>query len=145
MRKVSEIEFGVLPMPIMDDTQTEYFSYCGSGETAGIAIPICAEDPEFSAYMIEAYSAWAKNFITKAYYEVNLRYKDIRDNESEEMLDIIFGNIVYDIGECYNFGGLTSMFSELSKNRSSDIVSNIESRKTEAQTKIDELIDMYAD
>jgi hypothetical protein len=95
--------------------------------------------------MIEAYSAWAKNFITKAYYEVNLRYKDIRDNESEEMLDIIFGNIVYDIGECYNFGGLTSMFSELSKNRSSDIVSNIESRKTEAQTKIDELIDMYAD
>lgn len=145
LRKLSEIEFGVLPMPIMDDTQTEYYSYCGSGETAGIAIPICAEDPEFSAYMIEAYSAWAKNFITKAYYEVNLRYKDIRDNESEEMLDIIFGNIVYDIGECYNFGGLTSMFSELSKNRSSDIVSNIESRKTEAQTKIDELIDMYAD
>ena len=145
LRKLSDIEFGVLPMPMMDSTQTEYYSYCGSGETAGIAIPICADDPEFSAYMIEAYSAWAKNFLTKAYYEVNLRYKDLRDNESEEMLDIIFGNIIYDIGECYDFGGLSSMFNDLAKNRSADIVSNIESRKSEAQSKIDELLEMYGD
>ena len=94
--------------------------------------------------MIEACSAWAKNYITTAYYEVNLRYRDLRDNESEEMLDIIFDNIVYDIGQCYNFGGFTTMFYELTQNRSADIVSNIESRKTQAQEKIDELVEMYS-
>ncbi len=144
LRSLSQIEFGVLPMPLMDDTQTEYNSYCTTGATAGIAIPICAEDPEYSAYIIEACSAWAKNYLTKAYYEINLRYRDLRDDESEEMLDIIFGNIVYDIGQCYNFGGLASMFSELAQNRSADIVSNIESRKSEAEAKINELKELYA-
>lgn len=144
LRSLSEIDFGVLPMPLMDENQDKYNSYCTTGATAGIAIPICAKDPEFSAYMIEACSAWAKNYITTAYYEVNLRYRDLRDNESEEMLDIIFDNIVYDIGQCYNFGGFTTMFYELTQNRSADIVSNIESRKTQAQEKIDELVEMYS-
>ena len=144
LRSLSEIDFGVLPMPLMDENQDKYNSYCTTGATAGIAIPICAKDPEFSAYMIEACSAWAKNYITTAYYEVNLRYRDLRDNESEDMLDIIFDNIVYDIGQCYNFGGFTTMFYELTQNRSADIVSNIESRKTQAQEKIDELVEMYS-
>ncbi len=145
LRSLSQIEFGVLPMPLMDETQTEYFSYCGSSETAGIAIPICAQDPEFSAYMIDAYSAWAKNYLTKAYYEVNLRYRDLRDDESEEMLDIIFGNIVYDIGECYDFGGLHTMFYDLARDRSDAIASSLESKKQQAQTDIDELKELYAD
>ncbi len=144
LRKLSEIEFGVLPIPLMDSTQEEYFGYCTTGETAGVAIPICAKDPEFSAYMIEAYSAWAKNYITVAYYEVNLRYKDLRDDESEEMLDIIFGNIVYDIGECYNFGDLVTMFAELTKNRSSDIVSGISARREQAESEIETLIETYS-
>ena len=144
LRKLSEIEFGVLPYPLMDSTQTEYFSYCSTGATAGIAIPISAKDPEYSAYMIEAYSAWAKNYLTKAYYEVNLRYKDLRDDESEEMLDIIFSNIVYDMGLCYNFGGLATMMKELCMANSTDVVSTIEGKVDQAQTKINELIEMYA-
>ncbi len=144
LRKLSEIEFGVLPMPLIDDTQENYNSYCTTGETAGIAIPISAQDPEFSAYMVEAYSAWAKNFITVAYYEVNLRYKDLRDDESEEMLDIIFDNIVYDIGECYNFGKLVTMFYDLTKSRGSDIVSGIAARKKQAETEIQILVETYS-
>ena len=144
LRKLSQIEFGVLPTPLMDSTQNEYFAYCSTGATAGIAIPTSAAEPEFSAYMVEACSAWAKNYLTTAYYEVNLRYKDLRDDESEEMLDIIFGNIVYDIGECYNFGGYAGMFSEMAKAGSSDVASEIESRKSEAEAKINELIDTYS-
>lgn len=145
MRSLSEIEFGVLPIPMMEETQDNYYSFCGTGQTAGIAIPICAQDPEFSAYMIEAYSAWAKNYLTPAYYEVNLRYKDLRDNESEEMLDIIFDNIVYDIGECYDFGTMSSMFYELTQSKSTDITSAIQTRKQQAETEIEELIGIYAE
>lgn len=143
LRSRSNILFGILPMPLMDETQDEYYSYCGTGETAGIAIPTCAQDPEFSAYMIEAYSAWAKNYITTAYYDINLKYKDVRDDESEKMLDIIFNNIVYDIGECYNFGGVYSIFSNLVKDKSTDIVSALDEKKDEAESKIEELKDTY--
>lgn len=145
MRKLSEIEFGVLPMPMLDDSQDNYYSYLSNGSTAGIAIPICAPDPEFSAYMVDAYSAWAKNYLTKAYYEVNLRYRDLRDDESEEMLDIIFENLVYDCGECYEFGGLKGIFSDLVQKSSSDVVSAIAEKKDIAQLDIDDLISLYAD
>lgn len=145
LRKLSEIEFGVLPVPMMDETQGSYYSYCGTGATAGIAIPICAPDPEFSAYMIDAYSAWAKNYLTPAYYEVNLRYKDLRDDESEEMLDIIFDNIVYDIGECFGFGKVSSIFFDQVKAGSSDVVSVFETRKAQAELEIDQLVATYAE
>ena len=144
LRKLSQIEFGVLPMPLMDETQDKYYSYCTTGATAGIAVPTSAGNPEFSAYMIEVCSAWAKNYLTPAYYEINLRYRDLRDDESEEMLDLIFSNIVYDIGECYNFGDYTGMFSNLAQMGSSDVASAIETRKNEAQSRIDELIATYS-
>lgn len=145
LRSRSEIEFGILPMPLMDSTQEEYYSYCGTSETAGIAIPISAKDPEFSAYMIEAYSAWAKNYLTEAYVEINLKTKDARDDESEEMLDIIFDNIVYDIGECYDFGGMGTLMYDLAKAGSSDFASTVASKKDVAQADIDEMIELYAD
>ena len=130
---------------MMDETQDSYYSFCGTGATAGIAIPICAQDPEFSAYMIDAYSAWAKNYLTPAYYEVNLRYKDLRDDESEEMLDIIFDNIVYDMGECFGFGKVSSIFSDLVQEGSSDVVSTLDTRKAQAEVEIDQLIETYAE
>ena len=145
MRKLSEIEFGVLPVPMMDETQDSYYSFCGTGATAGIAIPICAEDPEFSAYMIDAYSAWAKNYLTPAYYEVNLRYRDLRDDQSEEMLDIIFDNIVYDMGECFKFGKVANLFYDLVQTGSIDVVSTFEERKAQAEVEIQQLVDTYVD
>ena len=72
-------------------------------------------------------------------YEVNLRYKDTRDDESQRMLDIIFDNIVYDMGECYDFGGMKNMFMTLTQNGSSDIVSSLEAVKSQAQEAIDQM------
>ena len=144
LRSRSNIEFGIVPVPLMDETQEEYYSYCLTDQTAGIAIPVSAQDPEFSAYMIDAYSAYAKNYLTTAYYDVNLMYKDIRDEQSAEMLDVIFGNIVYDIGECYNFGEIATMFQQLTADKSVDFVSNLQSKESVAQSDIDELKAMYA-
>ena len=95
--------------------------------------------------MIDAYSAWAKNYLTPAYYEINLRYKDLRDDESEEMLDIIFDNIVYDMGECFGFGKVSSIFLEQVKDGNSDVVSIFETRKPQAEAEIEQLIATYVD
>ncbi|MBR4798892.1 MAG: extracellular solute-binding protein [Clostridia bacterium] len=143
LRKQSDITFGILPHPLMDETQTEYVSYSGTGETAGIAIPISANDPEFSAYMIDAYSAWAKNYVTHAYYDIILYQRDARDNESEEMLDIIFSNIVYDMGECFNFGKIKETFYNLARDRSSDITSAYDSIKGVLESDVEELRETF--
>ena len=144
LRKSSDIVFGILPMPLYDNDQDDYISYCGSSnDVAGIAIPKLAPDPEFSAYMIDAYSAGAKNLVTKAYVDVNLYQRDAYDYDSEEMLDIIFSHIVYDIGECYNFGGIGDVITGLAKNRSTDIVSALKAVESKAEAELQEVRSIY--
>ncbi|MDD4165126.1 MAG: extracellular solute-binding protein [Eubacteriales bacterium] len=144
-RQQSLIEFGILPTPLWNEDQEDYYSYCGSGEVAGIAVPLSAPDPDFSAYMVEVCSAEAKNTITKAYMEVNLQAKDVRDDESLEMLEIIFDNIVYDVGEVYNFGGVKSIFYNLTSAGSADIVSELESIRPTIESEITTTIENYSD
>jgi hypothetical protein len=143
IRQQSDLNFGIIPLPLWDESQDRYYSYCTNGQVAGIAIPKSCDDPEFSAYMIDIYAAAAKNYITPAYYEVNLKTRDARDDESLEMLDIIFGNIVYDIGEVYNFGKLGVMLNTMLTNRENEVVSSFEAIRDQVQNDIDKTITAY--
>lgn len=144
IRQRSNMNFGILPMPLWNEEQEEYCSYASSSfAVAGVAIPIHCDDPEFSAYMIEAFSAESKNTITPAYYDINLRRKDAMDTESQAMLDIIFGNIIYDVGEVYNFGSIKNQLSAMMRAGDTAIVSKLDSIKELMQTKIDEVIESY--
>lgn len=144
LRSSSLTPFGILPMPLMDETQTDYVSYCGSSnDVAGVAVPTSAKDPEFSAYMIDVYSAYAKRYVTPAYVRVNLYQKDAYDQESEDMLDLIFDNIVYDIGECFDFGKISSVFTTLAGQRQTAIVSALESVVGKADQEIADLVSNY--
>ena len=74
---------------------------------------------------------------------MNLIGRDVRDDESEEMLDIIFGNIIYDAGEAYNFGQMNTVLATLVQNRSADIPSAFEAVKTQINQEIQQIIDLY--
>ncbi len=143
-----EANFGVVPLPKYDEVQDSYYTPCQAGMAYGIVIPNSAPDPEFSAYMIEVMSCNAKNHIPEAYYDTVLKGRDMRDDDSEEMLDeYIFNNVVYDLGLIYNFGGsdngVSSMFSSLMTNSSTDITSTLESRRGAIIDAIDEVVDKY--
>ena len=141
-------DFGVIPMPKFDTEQDQYYTPCSATLAFGIVIPVSAPDPEYSAYLIEVMSCEAKNRIPEAYYNTVLKGKDMRDDESEEMLDnYIFNNVVYDLGLIYNFGGsasgVSSMFNFLMTNKSSDIASTLDSRKDAIEAAIDEVVAKY--
>lgn len=135
--------FGILPMPKKDTNQDQYYAYCGTGETVGFAIPYNCSDPEFSAYMVEAISCESKNYLTPAYMEVNLKSKDAKNDEDLEMLEIIFNNIKYDIGEVYDFGKINSVLYGMVQSGDSNIVSKLDSLKDSINSEIETLIDQY--
>lgn len=138
-------DFGLIPVPLSDETQENYQTQAGCTYSYGICIPSDVKNPEFSAYMIEALACGAKNTVTPAYYEVTLKTRDAKDPESEEMLDqYIFKNQVYEIGFMYDFGGVSSMFSTLVANNSSDIASELDSKKLAILAAIKECEDAYA-
>ena len=141
--RIAGADFGIVPLPLWSEEQENYRSFCGGSQTAGIAISIGCEDPEYSAYMIEAISCESKKYITPAYMDINLKSKDAQDEESLEMLNIIFNNIVYDIGFVYNFGGIGGLFERLCKAKSTDIVSSFRADEPGITAAIEEVIEAY--
>ena len=60
--------------------------------------------------------------------------KGSRDDASAEMLDTIFANRVYDLGEYFNFGSIFDSINTVCQNKSKGIASEYE-KKASAFTK----------
>ena len=66
--------------------------------------------------------------LTPAYYDVAITTKSARDTESVAMLDIIFANRVFDLGQIYNWGDMQGLVDSLTNSGKTDIASGIEKR-----------------
>lgn len=134
--------YGIIPLPKASVEQEDYYTPASVSMAYGICIPVNVPDPEFSAYMIEVLACGGKNYLTPAYYEVALKSRAAKDDDSEKMLDLIFSNVVYDLGVMYNFGGI-DMFGELMAANSTAVVSHLESIEPSVQAAIDEYVTAY--
>lgn len=148
--RVYDVNFGIVPYPLIDETQDEYSTPCGAAYAYGCVIPLSAPDPEFSAYMLDVMSAESKGDnaagLTRAYIEVVIKGKDLKaDEDACDILDnYVFNNIVYDLGLIYNFG-IDSMINNLVANGSSDIISAIDANSDSINAKIEDVITLYND
>jgi len=93
-----ETDFGILPLPKYDEAQENYRSLSMSGF---ITVPQSTADVELSGKAAELLSHYSAEIFTPAYYDLLLDSKVARDEESSEMLDIIFDSIVFDYGMVY--------------------------------------------
>ena len=137
-------EFGIVPLPLMYEGQEIYYTPSSAKYAYGVVIPLNVEDADFSAYMLEMMSCYAKNTLTPAYYEITLKTRDATDKESEDMLDnYIFNNVVYDLGIIHDFGKVSSMLFTLMSSKSVDIVSTLEAAKPQIETAISDCVLAY--
>lgn len=134
--------YGIVPLPKASVEQDKYYTPASVSMAYGICIPVNVPDAEFSAYMIEALACGGKNFVTPAYYEVALKSRAAKDDGSEEMLDLIFSNVVYDLGSMYNFGGI-DIFGELIAGNSTAVASKLDSIRSTVQADIDAYVMAY--
>lgn len=100
-----ELDFGILPYPKGDAEQENYCNTLHAYGNALMCIPDAA-DPEMSAAIMEALSYYGQQELLPAYYDITLVGKGIRDEASEEMLDIIFATRFFDVGTYYQIGNL---------------------------------------
>lgn len=90
-------DFGILPIPKADEKQEKYLTYSDQWGLA-LAMPKTAKDPDRTGAILETMAQWSYELIRPAYYEKTLNGKYSRDDESEEMLNIIFDGIIYEPG-----------------------------------------------
>ena len=139
------VDFGIVPMPKLTADQEDYYTPCSAHMAYGVVIPISVADPEFSAYMTELICCEAKNYVTDAYYEVTLKKRDAKDDETERMLDLIFSNVVYDTGYIYGFDGASNILYNLMKSDTTDVMSSIETVQDSIEAAIEETIENFRD
>lgn len=100
----SETDFGILPYPKMDAEQEEYGHSISAYHVQFICVPEMAKDFERSGIVLEELAYQGLQLMTPAYYEQSLVGRYVRDEESVDMLDIVFATRVYDLGSYYKVG-----------------------------------------
>ncbi|MCL2814271.1 MAG: hypothetical protein FWD23_06700 [Oscillospiraceae bacterium] len=134
-----ETDFGILPLPKYDEAQKNYITTFNVYTGTSFGIPVNA-DLEFAGAVLEAMCESAYKLIIPQYFDINLYTKNVRDDESLEMLDIIFNSVTIDIGAVYNFGSLRDSFMDMTMKDDRNLVSMYEKREASAIKDIDKFI-----
>ncbi len=94
-------EFGILPVPMFSESQDNYCSTMSVHTSSTLMIPNSAKADDDLGLVIQALAELSEEKLTPEYYEKQLKYRDFKDVESAEMLDIIFDNRHYDLGAIF--------------------------------------------
>jgi len=138
-----DANFGIIPLPKYDEAQDKYYSLVNPYTGVMLGVPKTAGNLERTSVILEALSAESKYTLQPAYYDVVLQRKFARDEESSEMLDIIFGSRVYDIGGVYGFGNVFIDFIGLCGKSNRDVISYYEKNIGKMEKAIDKAVDVF--
>lgn len=118
-----DTDFGILPIPLLDSSQESYYHTINPYVGSVLCVPIDNSDLDRTGYILDALGAESKNELTPAYYEVYLKTKGARDDDSEAIIDLVLGTLKYDLGYMYNWGNIGSFTLDTVNAKSSDLSS----------------------
>ncbi len=148
-----DCSFGIIPVPKYDKKQEKYYSNVSIILASCVAIPTSAPNAEMSAIVTQAMCEASTETTKQAYVEVILKGRKIQDFESEEMLDKIFADRVYDLGIAYNWGGsgvddansIGNFMNDIAMQGTDTFSSTLDSIGSKIQTDLEStLTDFYA-
>ena len=109
----SDTDFGVLPCPMLDETQDTYIQYTDAWCIAPAVIPKSCKSPDRTGFVLQVLAETTDEFIMPVFYNIVLNGKTFRDEQSGEMLDIIARTFRLDLCEIYSWAKLNSLFKTL--------------------------------
>lgn len=138
-----EANFGIVPAPKYNEEQTQYYS-CNNGNFFGMAIPVSVSDVDRTSIILEALQSASTDTVLAAYYDITLKTKLTRDEESASMVDIIFDTTTYDCSTVYGLGTVkTNIYTKASQN-DTDLASFWEKQQSSLDTTIQKIVDNFA-
>ena len=138
-----ENDFGILPYPKLDAEQENYGNLVSPWHSEFLCVPVLNNDLSRTGIVLEELAYQGKQLMTPAYYEKTLVGQYTRDEESAEMLDIIFDNLVFDVGAYYNIGTYKDQLGAIVRTGSS-LATIYETYRPIADTKIAQINEFFA-
>lgn len=106
-------QYGIIPIPKMEESQEEYYTFLHDQFTAfGIVSTVKEDRLQMMGAFLEAMAAESYKSLVPTYYELALKTKYVSDEESGEMLDKIYKSIYIDAGVLYT-KSLSSIHQQL--------------------------------
>ena len=139
--RAMEVDVGFLPHPKYDESQENYVTNIHYPTL--MAVPVTSADLERTGIVLEALCAESRARVIPAYYDKMLKTKIARDNESEEMLDIMFSTRRADPGMVYWESQITAPLCQLISKRDFNIASYIEKNKAKMENEISKAVDVF--
>lgn len=122
LNAIMEGIYGALPIPKYDKAQVQYLSYTNAiGSTLGVVADVANQD--MIGDLVETFTVLSYKKVKPAYYDNMVTSRNIHDADSAEMLDIVFGNRVYDMATYFTDFGMNEMFSQAALTPSSNFSS----------------------
>ena len=105
-----EDSFAIVPAPMYDEEQGEYYSLLNSFGANAIAVAqnVDPDDLQFVGRVLDTlgYLSWSQypNSLAFNYYDVVLKSQKLTDEECEKMIDVIFNTAGCETGAIYQVG-----------------------------------------
>ena len=97
-RESMEQDFGVLPYPKYTEEQPQYFASYNTAWGTSYGVPITNSELDRTGWILEVMGYCSMDTIYPATIEKNILTKTVRDEESSDMLRLLFEHKFYELG-----------------------------------------------
>ena len=138
-------DFSILPYPKWDEAQPQYYTMA-DGNHSALSVPKTANDLDTIGVITEALCAESYKILYPAYYDVALKVKSTRDEESVEMLDMIVNSRIFDFGYVFDaWKGCSFFLEQLVQNNNTNFESFYAKKEKAVTQYYTKVLDFFAE
>ncbi len=138
-------KYGIAPLPKYDSNQENYLSmYEPYYNLVALPNDVNIKDAQRTYNIIEDMNYYSNEIVRPQYEESLLKRKYDRNDASEETLQILRDNTVYDVGLCYEIGNVRSAVFNLNLCTKVDVVRQYQKSKKTIETALDHIIEIIS-
>lgn len=135
-------DFGLLPFPKYDEAQEHYITTV-TGGTGLLGIPKVVKDPDMVGFVTEALAIESYKYVYPAIYETVFTQKLLRDDESQEMFDILMEGLEIDFGRTFKYTAYADLMPDLIVDGSTELASSCATYEADAAAHYEKMIALY--
>ena len=139
-----EDDYGIIPLPKLNEGQPDYYTHGNPWAPSGVGVPITCRNPELTGMVMESLAFISYETVIPAVYEVTLQEKIARDQNSKAMLDLIYGDIRFDLNSIYDFGGSSSLVRTYAAGFTDNFASAYAALSEKANMALQDILDKQA-
>jgi hypothetical protein len=142
LRNDMESDFGVVPGPKLDEQQEKHYAN-GSMWASTYALPVSTENPERAGSILNAMAYFSVDTIQKKVIETVVLNRNLRDEESEQMVRMVIENKLYDRAFTLDMGGIFSTIYNIVSTETMTFASDMEKIQKVFERDVKKLIKAY--